>query len=89
MESNIDIDVVHSTDDQTPIEALLQIGEDGKVSARATYEFLDLTDGQFSRWSKPNITENQFAVEGEDFTVVDINVDVRNNFCCIQKRDGD
>lgn len=55
------------------------MGGDGRVSARDTYEFLQLTPGQFARWSKSNITENQFADENQDYTVVDINVDVRNN----------
>jgi anti-repressor protein len=42
------------------------------VSARELYKFLGLVDGQFSRWSIMNITQNQFAVEGEDFQGFDI-----------------
>ena len=69
-----------TTNDKTPIEVLLQVDKDDRVSARDTYEFLQLTDGQFARWSKTNILENQFAIENEDYTVTDIDVDVRNNF---------
>lgn len=37
------------------------------VSARELYKSLGYSDGQFSRWSKSNITENPFAVENEDW----------------------
>lgn len=75
-----------NTTDQTPIEVLLQVGEDNRVSARDTYEFLQLTPGQFARWSKSNITDNQFADENQDYAVVDINVDVRNNLAGMVER---
>jgi phage anti-repressor protein len=61
--------------DKTPIEVALQVGEDNTVSARNVYKFLELADGQFSRWSKKNILENDFAAENEDYRGFDINVE--------------
>ena len=60
---------------QTPIEIALGIDEDGMTTARKLYEFLELAKGQFSRWSKTNITENPFAEENVDYWGVDINVE--------------
>lgn len=45
------------------------------VSARELYKSLGYSDGQFSRWSKSNITENPFAVENEDWVGFDTNVE--------------
>ncbi len=42
------------------------------VSARELYKFLDLSEGQFSRWALKNITKNEFAREYEDFQGFDI-----------------
>lgn len=60
---------------KTPIEIALGIGEDGRTTARKLYSFLELAQGQFSRWAKTNITENPFAEEGKDFEGFDINVE--------------
>ena len=52
---------------QTPIEIALQVDEKGMTTARKLYKFLDLNPGNFARWCKTNITENQFADEGVDY----------------------
>lgn len=52
---------------QTPIEIELQVDEKGMTTARKLYKFLDLNPGNFARWCKTNITENQFADEGVDY----------------------
>lgn len=56
--------------DRTPIEVLLQVGEDERVSARSVYEFLQLHPDNFSKWSKANITESEFCESGADFSAV-------------------
>ena len=53
---------------QTPIEIALGIDEKGMTTARKLYEFLELNPSNYSKWLKRNITENEFAVMGEDFT---------------------
>ena len=53
--------------DKTPIEVALAVDEDGRTSARTVYEFLELNPSNFSRWVKINITNNPFAMEGEEF----------------------
>ena len=60
---------------QTPIETALGVDRNGRTSARNLYEFLELAPGQFSRWAKTNITENEFAEEGVDYKGFDINVE--------------
>lgn len=60
---------------KTPIEIALGIDEDGMTTARKLYEFLELAKGQFSRWAKANILENEFAEEGVDYRGFDINVE--------------
>ena len=52
---------------QTPIEILLQVGPDGKVSSRNVYEFLGLSKSAYARWCSRNITENHFAIGDEDY----------------------
>lgn len=52
---------------QTPIEIALQIDESGHTTARALYEFLELAQGQFSRWSKTNIENNEYYEENTDW----------------------
>lgn len=52
---------------QTPIEIALGIDENGMTTARALYNFLQLRPGNFARWCKSNIVENQFAEEGTDY----------------------
>ena len=60
---------------KTPIEIALGVDDEGMTTARKLYEFLELAQGQFSRWAKTNITENEFAVEYEDYWGFDINVE--------------
>lgn len=53
---------------------LIKISENnGKkaVSARELYQKLGYDLSQWSRWLKKNITENQFAIENEDFVKLD------------------
>lgn len=59
----------------TPIEIALGVDEQGRTTARKLYDFLGLAKGQFSRWCKTNILENQFAEEGVDYEGFDINVE--------------
>ena len=60
---------------KTPIEIALGIDEEGMTTARKLYAFLDLAQGQFSRWAKSNIVDNEFATECEDYWGFDINVE--------------
>lgn len=62
-------------DTRTPIEIALDIDSEGMTTARKLYEFLGLSQGQFSRWAKTNITENEFATENEDYWGFDIDVE--------------
>lgn len=55
------------TDYLTPIEVLLQVSDDGTVSAKNVYEFLELNPTHYSRWCKKKIIENEFAEENVDF----------------------
>lgn len=52
---------------QTPIEIALQIDENGMTTARNLYEFLELGVGQFARWAKTNIENNEFYEENKDW----------------------
>lgn len=63
------------TSEQTPIEIALGIDEEGMTTARKLYSFLELAQGQFSRWCRRNIIENDFAMENEDYVRLDINVE--------------
>lgn len=60
---------------QTPIEIALGVDENGMTTARKLYAFLELAQGQFSRWAKVNIVENEFATENEDWWGFDIDVE--------------
>lgn len=57
---------------QTPIEIALGIDENGMTTARALYDFLELAQGQFSRWAKTNIEQNEFYEENKDWWGFDI-----------------
>ena len=59
----------------TPIEMALGVDEQGMTTARKLYEFLGLAPGQFSRWVKRNIIDNDFASENEDYWGFDIDVE--------------
>ena len=52
---------------RTPIEVALEMTEDGMVSAKKLYEFLELAPTQYARWCKDNITENPLVDENVDF----------------------
>ena len=67
--------IITNTSNQTPIEIALGIDKDGMTTARKLYAFLELAQGQFARWCKRNITENDFATENEDYWGFDINVE--------------
>lgn len=60
---------------KTPIEIALQVDENGYTTARQLYSWLELADGQFSRWAKTNILDNAFAIPNEDYIGFDINVE--------------
>lgn len=60
---------------KTPIEIALGVDENGMTTARKLYAFLELAQGQFSRWAKSNIVENEFATENEDYWRFDIDVE--------------
>ena len=51
---------------QTPIEIALGVDENGMTTAKKLYEFLELNPGNYARWCKSNITENEFAEENVD-----------------------
>lgn len=58
---------------KTPIEIMLQVDGEGKTTAKALYEFLELDKSHYSRWCKKNILENSFAEENVDFLAFAIN----------------
>ena len=66
---------VKTVETRTPIEIALDIDSEGMTTARKLYEFLGLAQGQFSRWAKANIIDNQFATENEDYWGFDIDVE--------------
>ena len=55
---------------QTPIEIALGVDENGMTTARKLYDFLELRSGDYSRWLKNNIVENEFAEENIDYWVL-------------------
>ena len=61
---------IQGTNFRTPIEIALDISEDGMTTAKKLYEFLELRQGDYSRWIKNNITENEFAEENTDYWVI-------------------
>lgn len=65
---------------QTPIEIALGIDEYGMTTARKLYEFLELTPGNYARWCKSNITENDFAEEGIDYYSSSMKSEGKGNF---------
>ena len=68
-------DLTNVIDMRTPIEIALDINSEGMTTARKLYDFLGLAHGQFSRWAKTNITDNEFATENEDWWGFDIDVE--------------
>jgi len=78
---------------------LIKIDEDGRTSVRETYEFLELSPSQFSRWCKTNIENNEFYQEGVDWWGFDImsngnetkdyklTIDFAKHLCMMQKNE--
>ncbi len=60
--------IINNRADQTPIEVMLQVGDDNRVSSKSVYEFLGGLPNHYARWCRGNIEDNQFAEEGVDFT---------------------
>lgn len=63
---------LETTKMQTPIEIALGVDENGMTTAKKLYEFLELAQGQFSRWAKTNIEQNEFYEENKDWWGFDI-----------------
>ena len=59
--------IMKSIDNEIPIEAALEMDEDGRISARKLYEFLELAPSQFSRWAKRNLVNNNSFSVNVDF----------------------
>lgn len=49
---------------------LIKVTPDGKVTSRELYEFLQLEPGNYARWCKSNIVDNQFAEENIDWGIL-------------------
>lgn len=64
-----------NTSNQTPIEIALQIDEDGMTSLRNLYEFLELSQSQFTRWVNKNVINNPFATENVDYFTLRLDVE--------------
>lgn len=58
---------IQNTWNKTPIEISLGVDEDGMTTARKLYDFLELNPGNYARWCKSNITDNEFAESGIDY----------------------
>lgn len=52
----------------TPIEQALEIDKDGCTTAKKLYRWLELDEGNYSRWVKNNLLDNPFAEEGTDYS---------------------
>ena len=46
---------------------LIRIQDNGRISAKDLYEFLELDKSHFMRWCKASIVDNQFASENSDY----------------------
>jgi len=57
--------------DKTPIELALPLDEMGETTASALYSWLELDPTHYARWCKQNITENPWAIQGEDYFIVE------------------
>lgn len=58
---------VEKTETRTPIEIALDIDSEGMTTASKLYSFLELSQSNYSKWCKTNITDNEFATENEDY----------------------
>ena len=59
-------EITINTANQTPIEIALGIDEEGMTTARKLYAFLEFRSGDYARWYRRNIIENEFAEENVD-----------------------
>ena len=48
---------------------LIHIDPNGMITSKELYDFLGLRSGDYSRWCKTNIEENDFAEDGRDYEV--------------------
>lgn len=69
-----------NTSNQTPIEIALGIDENGMTTARKLYDFLELNPGNYARWCKSNITDNEFAESGIDYYSSSMRSEGKGNF---------
>ncbi len=54
---------------QTPIEIALKMDENGMVSAKHLYEWLQLDPSHYARWCDKTIKNNPLTLENEDYTL--------------------
>lgn len=59
---------VQNQTDKTPIEVLLHVDNDGTVSAKRVYEFLELNPTHFARWCKDKFLKNDLFEENVDYS---------------------
>lgn len=55
--------------EQTPIEILLEVDDNGMTTAKKLYNFLELDTKNYSRWCNANIIKNKFAEVNKDYEV--------------------
>lgn len=61
---------MRDTSQMTPIEIALGMDENGMVSAKKLYEFLELNPSNYARWIKNNVLDNPVYDEDVDYIVV-------------------
>lgn len=54
---------------------VLTVDSSGKITAKELYEFLGLSNGEYSRWCKRNIEDNQFAELEVDYFPFGVNTE--------------
>lgn len=64
---NTDLQTQRDTSQMTPIEIALQTDENGMVSAKKLYDFLELDPTHFTRWCERNLLNNNSLEEDVDF----------------------
>jgi len=64
---NTELQTQRDTSQMTPIEIALQMDENGMVSVRKLYDFLELDPAHFTRWCERNLLNNDSLEEGIDF----------------------
>lgn len=61
---------IMNTTNQTPIEVMLKIDDEGYTTARNLYEFLELDKSNYSKWCKKNIEDNPYAENNIDYSKI-------------------